>query len=211
MWPARPGDLGPRLRAGGASSTRRGGDAGGWARVPRHRCEIRTDRPTLTSFPRRREPRSRLNSGARTAEMARAAAGVICRERAPRGPVTWAPAIVPEARLRHDAGVTLAGGVRASAHHRSEMRTDQPTPTSCPRRRAPRTHRNAGVRAAGMARAAGVVICGECSPCGSVTWAPAFAGVTLVGGVRECLNIAVKSKPIVQHWRHARVAHPTPP
>ena len=32
-----------------------------------------------------------------------------------------------------------------------------------------------------------------------VTWAPAFAGVTLVGGVRECFAIAVKCEPISQH------------
>ena len=55
-----------------------------------------------------------------------------------------------------------------------------------------------------MARAAAGVLSSEHSPCGPVTWAPAFAGVTLVGGVRERLDIAVKSKPIVQHGRHAR-------
>ena len=31
-----------------------------------------------------------------------------------------------------------------------------------------------------MARAAAGVICGECGPCGPVTWAPAIAGVTFV-------------------------------
>ena len=54
--------------------------------------------------------------------------------------------------------------------------------TSCPRRRAARSHCSAGARVAGMAHAAAGVICGAHGPCGPVTWAPAFAGVTFVGG-----------------------------
>ena len=123
-WSVQPGDLGPRLR---------GGDGGEWGwRVPHHRSEIQADHPTLASFPRRREPRSLRNAGVRAAEISRAAAGVLRGRHGPRGPVTWAPAIVPEARLRRDAGVTV------------------------------------------------------------------------VSGAGECLTIAVKSKPIIQHWRHSR-------
>ena len=62
-----------------------------------------------------------------------------------------------------------------------------------------------------MARAAAGVLRGKHCPRGSVTWAPAFAGVTLVGEVRERLTIAVKSKPTIQHRRHARVARPLRP
>jgi hypothetical protein len=33
------------------------------------------------------------------------------------GPVTWAPAIMPKACLRHDAGVTPAFGVASESRH----------------------------------------------------------------------------------------------
>ena len=121
--------------------------------------------------------------------MPRAAAGAICGEHGPRGPMTWAPAFVPEARLRHDAGVTVVSGAPGLPHL-----------TSFPRRREARSHCNAGARAAEMPRAAAGAICGENGPRGPMTWAPAFAGVTFVErDARERLTIAVKSKPIIQH------------
>ena len=216
-------DLGHRRRAGGASSTRAGGASStraGGASPTRAGGASSSGPSYLTSFPRRREPRSRLNAGVRAAGMSRAAARVICGECCPCGPVTWAPAF---------AGVTLVGGAPGLPHL-----------TSCPRRtprsalslsKGGRTGRGStgsprrsvragrGTSSDVMPAQAGTQITSQrrCARrwnaargCGGDlrgTWParPGDLGPRLRGGdgcawgTRECLAIAVKCEPISQH------------